>query len=109
MTDRAIMTDRVRQQVLDYLLGALDDSEMEDVQARLKSDPVYRQAIRLGPWRYGPAAAACGRGCPAAAAGRANLRTPLRSGPATAGGRCWAAIDDSPARYIARRPPLEPG
>jgi hypothetical protein len=39
------MTDRVRQQVLDYLLGALDDSEMEAVAARLESDPVYRQAL----------------------------------------------------------------
>lgn len=45
MIDRAIMTDRVRKQVLDYLLGALDDSEMEDVKARLESDPVYRQAM----------------------------------------------------------------
>ena len=39
------MTDRVRQQVLDYLLGALDDSEMEVVKARLGADPVYRQAM----------------------------------------------------------------
>jgi hypothetical protein len=39
------MTDRVRQQVLDYLLGTLDDSEMEDVRARLRSDPAYREAI----------------------------------------------------------------
>ena len=40
-----MMTDRVRQQVFDYLLGALDDSEMEVVKARLGSDPVYRQAM----------------------------------------------------------------
>ncbi len=39
------MTDPVRQQVLDYLLGVLDDSEMEAVKARLESDPVYRQAM----------------------------------------------------------------
>ena len=45
MTDRAIMTDRVRKQVVDYLLGALDDSELEAVKARLESDPVYRQAL----------------------------------------------------------------
>ena len=45
MTDRAMMTDRVRQQVLDYLLGVLDDSEMEAVTARLESDPVYRRAM----------------------------------------------------------------
>ena len=41
------MTDRVRQHVLDYLLGALDDSEMEAVKARLESDPVYRHAEYL--------------------------------------------------------------
>jgi hypothetical protein len=52
MTDRAITSDRacssnqVRQQVMDYLLGALDDSEMEAVRARLESDPLYRQAMR---------------------------------------------------------------
>ncbi len=40
------MTDGVRQQVLGYLLGALDDSEMEAVKARLESDPAYRQAMR---------------------------------------------------------------
>jgi hypothetical protein len=39
------MKERVRQQVLDYLLGALDDSEMEAVKARLESDPVYRRAL----------------------------------------------------------------
>ncbi|MEI8371328.1 MAG: hypothetical protein WCJ35_00685 [Planctomycetota bacterium] len=41
------MADRVRQHVLDYLLGALDDSEMEAVKARLESDPVYRRAMYL--------------------------------------------------------------
>jgi hypothetical protein len=40
------MTDRVRKQVLGYLLGVLDDSEMEEVRARLESDPAYRQAMR---------------------------------------------------------------
>ncbi len=39
------MTDRVRKQLLDYLLGALDDSEMEAIEARLQSDPSYRQAM----------------------------------------------------------------
>lgn len=47
MTDWVIMTDPVRQHVLDYLLGALDDSEMEAVKARLESDPVYRRAVYL--------------------------------------------------------------
>jgi hypothetical protein len=46
MADRANSSDRVRQQVLDYMFGALDDSEMEVVRARLESDPVYRQAMR---------------------------------------------------------------
>ena len=109
MIDRAIMTDRVRQQVLDYLLGALDDSEMEAVKARLESDPVYRQAMRSGSRRNGPAAAVVtARGCPAAGAGRADLRIPLRSGP-TAACRLSAAIDDSPARHAAFRQPLELG
>jgi hypothetical protein len=47
MTDGAIMTDRVRQRVLDYLLGVLDDSDMDAVKNRLESDPLYRQAL---PW-----------------------------------------------------------
>ena len=46
------MTDRVRQQVLDYLLGVLDDAEMAAVEARLESDPVYRDAMR---WARGSA------------------------------------------------------
>jgi len=36
-------TERVRQHVLDYLLCALDEPEMEAVKARLESDPVYRR------------------------------------------------------------------
>ncbi len=40
------MSDRVRKQVLGYLVGALDDSEMEAVKALLESDPAYRQAMR---------------------------------------------------------------
>jgi len=47
MIDRAMMTDRVRQQVLDYLLGALDDSETDVVKACLRSDPVYQKAMYL--------------------------------------------------------------
>ena len=50
MTDRGNTSDRapdrVRQQVLDYLLGTLDDSEMEAVRARLESDSAYRHAMR---------------------------------------------------------------
>ena len=42
--------DQVRQQVLDYLLGALDDSEAEAVESRLESEPRYRQAL---PWAEG--------------------------------------------------------
>src|SRR5208283_5570487 len=45
MTDRTMMRKRVRQQVLDYLLCALDESEMEAVRDRLESDPHYRQEI----------------------------------------------------------------
>ena len=78
MTDRAIMTDRVRQQVLDYLLGALDDAEMEAVKARLESDPVYRQAWDRARLRHVPAARHEASGCrPAAGAGRADLRFPV--------------------------------
>jgi len=40
-----MMTQRVRQQVLDYLLCALDESEMEAVRARVESDPVYWQEM----------------------------------------------------------------
>jgi hypothetical protein len=43
------MTDAVREQVLGYLLGALDDAEMEQVRARLESEEAYRQEwIALG-------------------------------------------------------------
>ena len=38
------MAERVRQQVMGYLLCALDDAEMEAVEARLERDPVYRDA-----------------------------------------------------------------
>ncbi len=41
------MTDQVRQQVLDYLLGTLEESERGEVAARLESDPLYRHAIPL--------------------------------------------------------------
>jgi hypothetical protein len=37
------MSDSVREQVLGYLLGALEDAEMEQVQARLESDRAYRR------------------------------------------------------------------
>jgi len=37
------MIDPVREQVLGYLLGALDDAEMEQVQARLQNDEAYRR------------------------------------------------------------------
>jgi hypothetical protein len=36
------MTDPVREQVLGYLLGALDDAEMEQVQELLQTDETYR-------------------------------------------------------------------
>jgi hypothetical protein len=39
------MTGRVRQQVLDYLLGNLDESEVAQVRARLESDPDYRREL----------------------------------------------------------------
>lgn len=67
------MTDRVRQQVLDYLLGVLDDAERAAVEARLGSDPVYRDALR---WARGSAVRLdCTLWGPAAlASGRADLR-----------------------------------
>ena len=43
------MTDAVREQVLGYLLGALDDAERERVRARLESEEAYRlEWIALG-------------------------------------------------------------
>ena len=39
------MTERVREQVLGFLLGVLDDSEMDQVRARLQTDPVYQRAL----------------------------------------------------------------
>jgi hypothetical protein len=39
------MTGRVRQQILDYLLGNLDESEVAEVGARLESDPEYRREL----------------------------------------------------------------
>jgi hypothetical protein len=41
------MTGRVREQILDYLLGSLDESEMAEVRARLESDPEYRDELLL--------------------------------------------------------------
>ncbi len=41
------MTDAVREQVLGYLLGALDDAEMEQVRARLDSEDAYRRQWRV--------------------------------------------------------------
>jgi hypothetical protein len=48
------MSDRARENVLGYLLGALDDSEMEEVAVRLEVDPVYQRQLlevrrRLAP------------------------------------------------------------
>ncbi len=39
------MTERVRQQFFDYLLGGLDDSELKDVRARLAADPAFRDGL----------------------------------------------------------------
>ena len=38
------MTDPVQEQLLGYLLGALDDAEMEQVRARLESEEAYQTA-----------------------------------------------------------------
>ena len=46
MTDRAIPTDRVRQEVVDYLRGALEDSKVKAFEARLDRDPVYQQELQ---------------------------------------------------------------
>ena len=37
------MIDRVREQILGYLLGILDDSERERVEACLERDPEYQR------------------------------------------------------------------
>ena len=37
------MSDSAAEQVLGYLLGALEDAEMEQVQSRLESDRAYRR------------------------------------------------------------------
>lgn len=39
------MIERVRNQILGYLLGALDDSEMEYVAERLENDPLYQEQL----------------------------------------------------------------
>ena len=39
------MTDSVQEQLLGYLLGALDDPEQESVEARLKRDPDLRRQL----------------------------------------------------------------
>jgi hypothetical protein len=45
------MTDRVREQLLGYLLGALDDSEAESVAARLQQRAdLRRELTRLRKW-----------------------------------------------------------
>jgi hypothetical protein len=41
------MSDRARQELLGYLLGALDDSETESLEARLQADPELRRALAL--------------------------------------------------------------
>ena len=38
------MSDRVREQLLGYLLGALDDSEAESLVARLQREPKLRRS-----------------------------------------------------------------
>ncbi len=47
------MTQRVEQQVLGYLIGALDDAEMESVTKRLRTDPDYRRAWQEARRRLG--------------------------------------------------------
>ena len=37
------MTDRAREEIVGYLLGALDDSEREALEVRLKTDPEYQR------------------------------------------------------------------
>jgi hypothetical protein len=39
------MTERVREQILGYLLGVLDDSEAALVRSRLQNDPVYQREL----------------------------------------------------------------
>ena len=39
------MTDSVQEQLLGHLLGALDDSEQDSVQAQLQCDPQLRREM----------------------------------------------------------------
>ena len=41
------MTDSVREQLLGYLLGALEDSEQQEVETRLKDDPQWHRELTL--------------------------------------------------------------
>jgi hypothetical protein len=41
------MSDRVREQLLGYLLGALDDSERVEIESRLRDDPEFRKELVL--------------------------------------------------------------
>jgi len=84
------MTDAVREQVLGYLLGALDDAEMEQVRARLDSEEAYRLE-----WR------ALGRQLEQLEAGRAGLDLP----PGLAQRTCqfvFSHLRSSPRRRASR-------
>src|SRR5208282_4177094 len=85
---------QVRQQVLDYLLGALDDSEVEAVKARLESDPVYRQAAH---WARGDMVRL------------QDIRRPVRPPPRLAERTCDFLFDPARRLRAAMRPrPMTP-
>ncbi len=52
------MTDPVQEQLLGHLLGALDDSEQEQVAVRLRSEPEFREQLALVRSRLEPLSAA---------------------------------------------------
>ena len=98
------MTDVVREQVLGYLLGALDDAEMEQVRARLESEESYRLEWIALRRLFGEREALRSAVRAAAGPGRADVlfRLFARQAVAAAG----AAAGDQPAIDAAR--PVQP-
>ena len=48
------MTDPTREQLIGYLLGALDDDEREDLESQLNSDPELRKELLRLDWSLAP-------------------------------------------------------
>jgi len=88
------MADRVQQQLLGYLLGALEETEQQQIAEQLKRDPALRrklarvrkltEALGKSRQRFAPPAGLAARTCQlvAQAAEKQQARPPLRLAPA---------------------------